>query len=85
MQFVKTTFYKTNIRKTGKLKPKIKTIISSISHALVKLEETESTLPEILIFDLMNKFKLIFLYVENKEMKISILTHAEYQELTNNI
>ena len=85
MIFIKTTDYKTNIRKAGNLKPKVKSIVSSINHALEKLEETESKIPKILMFDLMKQFHLIFHNAgkENEEtiIKISILTYDELEEL----
>lgn len=85
MIFIKTTDYKTNIRKTGNLKPKVKSIVSSVNYALEKLEETKSEIPEILIFDLMKQFHLIFHHSENEGeiavTKIYILTHNELTKL----
>ena len=86
MRFIKTKFYVSNIRQTGKLKPKIKTIISSISHAFVKLEETGSEIPIILSFDVMKKFTLGFFSIpgtKNSETQVCIflLTKKELKEI----
>lgn len=85
MIFIKTTDYKENIRKTGNLKPKVKSIVSSTNYALEKLEETKSKIPEVIMFDLMERFHLIFHNTgkENEEaiIKIYILTYAQYDKI----
>ncbi len=85
MIFIKTTDYKTNIRKTGNLKPKIKSIVSSINFALEKLEETDSEIPGILTFDLMHQFKLVFWHSDDEGneaiFKIFILTNTEFNDM----